>query len=71
MPKTHTFEILAGELSYSGDISTGENGVMSYSEDQPEELPEALDQDFKRMLELINNFIKTYGSLEKLEINGI
>ena len=68
---THTFEIKAGELEYEGDISCSESGKLSYSEDQPEELSEKLDTDFKRILELLEGFIDHYGTLEKFEITEV
>ena len=67
---THTFEIKAGSLDYEGDITISDSGVLSYSEDQPEELTDALDTDFKRILDLIGNFVKAFGSLEKFEIKS-
>ena len=71
MASTHTFEIKAGTLDYQGEVETSDSGLLSYSENQPEELPINLDTDFKRILELIANFVKTYGSLEKFEIKKI
>lgn len=70
MANTHTFEIKAGSLDYQGNIEISDSGTSSYSEDQPEELTAALDADFKRILDLISNFVKTYGSLEKFEIKA-
>lgn len=67
---THTFKIKAGSLNYEGEIVTSETGILSYSENQPEELPENLDADFKRLLSIVSNFIKVYGSLEKFEIKA-
>lgn len=68
METTHTFEIKANGLEYVGEIATDEAGILSYTEDQPEELPANLDADFKRLLEVIGNFVKVYGSLEKFEV---
>ena len=71
MAATHTFEIRANGLAYAGEIDTNESGVLSYTENQPEELPGNLDTDFKRLLEVIGNFIEVYGSLEKFEVKEI
>jgi hypothetical protein len=71
MAATHTFEIKAGSLNYTGNIDTSDQGILSYSEDQPEELPEQVDTDFKRILTIIENFIQKYGSLEKFEVKEV